>query len=236
MKVLDNQTHFVTKGGQEMRRAYGKNVSTIVSSLFLLLLSFQVYGAPVVLYDQPVQTNPGAFSNMGVGHQETADQFTLPMDSTITGIKWYGIYNGVDLAPAVTSLDFGIAFFSDSAGVPGTEIDTKIVSANVQDSGLTVSELGFHHGRVIYEFLADPFPNFVVHGGETIWLSIVEADPSTPPLLEIHSGYGTKVHTDLVIQRHTGFPLGIGKVGLSSVSSHLNFKGMLMLSLPLVLF
>lgn len=133
-------------------------------------------GMALPLYSQPVTTNAGFYSN--IGGQIAADQFVLGTNAAVTGVTWYGFY-GTNLAPAVSSVDFQVAFFADASGVPGTGLASETLSASVADSGLTVTGLTFG-GSTIYQFDATLSAPLLVDAGDTVWLSLAENDAATP--------------------------------------------------------
>lgn len=159
-----------------MRRA------SLVLLTVLVLVSLAGEAKADMLYEQlgPAPSVGGHYSN--AGKIEVADDFSLSASATITGIKWYGYYAGPSFSTTEASLDFSIAFFADDSGLPGTEIARHTVSASFVDTGLLVTapEPALLKDSVIYEFQANPFPDVSVAAGETMWLSIMEADTSTP--------------------------------------------------------
>jgi hypothetical protein len=135
-----------------------------------------------LLYSQPLQTGPtveGQFSNLG--GQVVADQFVLSDSVSVTGVNWWGFYNGTDLRPGVSSMDFRLQFSMDAAGLPAAIPASDVtVSANVSDSGYVVEQAGPHMGATIYEFSA-LLPTAVLLGaGDINWLSVFEVDNTTP--------------------------------------------------------
>lgn len=133
--------------------------------------------APAIIYEQSFVTKTGVidsgafFSN--IEGQLAADQFTLPVGVTITGINWYGIYCKADLESNVMSIDFVVSFYRDRKGLPGEEIYHKTVSAKVLDTEQRITEQGFYNGRKIYKFIADSI-SLSVKANETIWISVAE--------------------------------------------------------------
>ena len=136
----------------------------------------------MVLYEQPLDTSSGGkYSNLG--GWVVADQFTLPYNSRITDVHWYGYY-GLDLEPSITSLDFQIQFGNGNSSIPENLLYDQLISAQLADTGLFVTDGGAFDGRKIYRFTADPISPFDISGGEMMWLSIYEADASTPAMGE----------------------------------------------------
>jgi len=155
-----------------------RTLSILLCVIVALFLSEFSEAGAALLFQQSLDPGlPGAFSN--TGGQVIADEFTLATDATIKNIKWYGFY-GVDLASGVTTLDFDASFFLDMARLPGAEVFGQTVSAQVQDSGFLVTNLGPNNGRIIYEFQIDLATPVNVASGQTAWLSIAENAPSTP--------------------------------------------------------
>jgi len=148
--------------------------------LFLLCLMFVLACVPpawadMILYEQPVNAGlAGHYSDNG--SPEVADDFVLPSDAFVSRAQWYGLYD-VDLAPIATNIDFSVAFFSSSGGLPGAEQWRQTLSAAVTDTGLTVGS-ETHSGAKIYGFEAS-FAPIPVAGGTPMWLSITETDSDT---------------------------------------------------------
>ena len=155
----------------------GQIMKRIMVSLCLALL-WSTGALATSLFEQPVDTTlPGLYSN--VGGVEVADDFTLAGNSVLTAATWYGIY-GVDLEPAVTTIDFSVALFNNAGNVPGTELWRQTLSATVTDSGMTVTDAASSFfGQTIYAF-DSTLGATPIAGGVPMWISIMEADGDTP--------------------------------------------------------
>jgi hypothetical protein len=104
------------------------------------------------------------------------------MDSWVTGVTWYGHYRAPELDSGVTSADFLIRFYSDSAGLPGSVLHEQTVAANAEYSGevVTASDPSILTGRTIYEFTVDLTSSPVLLSAGQTWLSIIEAGSGNP--------------------------------------------------------
>jgi len=133
-----------------------------------------------MLFSQMELASPlgGQYSNVEAG--VAADDFTLSVDARVTGAKWYGFFFD-DLSSPLPSVDFEIAFYSDAAGLPGTEIARSAVSASVTDTGLDtpVEASEYWGGSSVYAFEVDSLPDIPVTAGETMWVSIMEDRPGS---------------------------------------------------------
>jgi len=130
------------------------------------------------VYEQPLDTIDGKYSNRPYSaadnHQVVADQFMLPTFGEISTVRWYGFYE-TEFDPGV-SVDFTISFFADNSGLPALDPTyDETVSAQVLPN-MGPSFLGTE----IYEFEA-AIPIMSVSAGQTMWLSVAEADLGTPP-------------------------------------------------------
>ena len=133
-------------------------------------------GGAAPLVDQPYLDNGdnGPFSEFG--HQEIADQFTLPAGTAMGRVEWYGVaLSGDAYSNPNQTVAFHIRFFADDGGVPGATSFTDLsVAALPVDTGLRASD----GDRPVYRFGADVA---VTVGGAQQWISILESDPATPP-------------------------------------------------------
>ena len=155
--------------------------------LTIALMGFVTYSAQGALFEQVLPNAPlnGIYSDSEPGG--IADDFTLSMDSWVTTATWYGYYADDDLVPGVTSVDFLVRFYSDSADLPATDPTDpyyeNALTASVADSGLVVAVSGgsSSDGRIIYAFTADLSSSPVlVNAGDKTWLSVVENSTGDP--------------------------------------------------------
>jgi len=155
--------------------------ASLTTFVFVCVAACSTYAAPVILYEKAYDaTLEGAFSNVDL--QESADDFAPSQGGEITALKWYGYYQSEDLTPPLTTVNFSVAFLSDASEAPGTELVRYTLAAAVTDTGdLTIPTPAPQTppGRKIYQFDASlPVP-LTASAGETLWLSIAEADSST---------------------------------------------------------
>ncbi|MDH3268073.1 MAG: T9SS type A sorting domain-containing protein [Ignavibacteria bacterium] len=94
----------------------------------------QIEGVADVLYDQTVGTNTNAYSSQDFGvandiyDAQIADDFTATGDWTITDVVVNGSYSLSGPADG-----FNIFFYSDAAGIPGTEVYSEMSAPYVFD-------------------------------------------------------------------------------------------------------
>jgi hypothetical protein len=151
--------------------------------VFFALIGFVVYPTEASLFEQTPPDNSlnGIFSY----HEPLggiADNFMLSVDSWVTDATWYGYYADADLAGEVTSVDFVVRFYSDSANLPDSILYEDTLTASVADSGQVVAVTGGSpfDGRTIYKFTASLDSPLLVTAGDNTWLSVVEDSTGDP--------------------------------------------------------
>jgi hypothetical protein len=167
-----------------MKRNMYWPVTFIFSAIILAanLIALQPASAAVI-YSQPLRTNPtfgGQFSN--AGGQIVADQFILTNAASITGVRWWGFYNGLP-APPNDEMEFTLQFLGDEGGQPMPVPDAEyITQALVTDSGYHIEydPGGYHLGLPVYQFDALLSSPFIIDANDMTWLSVFESDPLTP--------------------------------------------------------
>lgn len=143
-----------------------------------VLIAWTTPAGAAVLFEQPPDAALESV-NSDVDGMLSADNFLLAGNAIATGATWYGLHRGYDPQIGGT-LNFSVAFFDDSAGLPGTEQWRQTLAATVADTGLTVTA-GSFLGRTIYSYTA-ALPSLAIPGGTAMWISVAEADASTPAI------------------------------------------------------
>jgi PEP-CTERM motif len=149
-------------------------------------LAITVSASADQLYNQPwdgtgnaysSQNDPGTFGNFATVY----DNFTLGAGGTINDVQWYGEYFNPPVQGPI--LDFTVAFYADSGGVPGTTLFTETVSGTANETFLTTV-----NGFPVYTYDLSINP-FVAAAGTQYWVS-VEPTLFFPPQWGWSSGTG----------------------------------------------
>ena len=107
-------------------------------------------------------TNPGGLGNFATAY----DNFTLGSTSSITSVKWTGLYFNPPIPGTITG--FTVGFYADMAGAPGSLLySTGDVAGNAGESFLQNDNLG--NPNYLYSLNT----SFVASAGTHYWLSIV---------------------------------------------------------------
>ena len=176
-----------------------KNVLTIV------LMAFVVYPVRAGLYEQTLdETLSGHFST---GAAQIADDFVLPLWSTVTDVTWYGYYQ---FPTGVSSADFSIYFRSDNSGLPGSLISQETVTSALTDTGLV--SVGGVSGSTIYEFTATLSSPVSIFASDKTWISIITNDLATGQWLWSRSDF---IGLELAYLGSSGWAHGNGNLAFS---------------------
>jgi hypothetical protein len=106
------------------------------------------------------------------GQQEIASGFTVPYDTQITDVQWYGAYRFGNVPS--NAVQFLISFYSDADFLPGALIIKEVPHVMGVPTGFANSG-----GLPIlaYDIPIAPLP---LSAGSIYWISILEDDASTP--------------------------------------------------------
>lgn len=139
---------------------------------FLLVLLAVPQTRADLIVQQPLDpASSGRFSNLGPSNQQIADDFQLPVATTLESISWSGRY---DAALSLTNpVAFSLRFFADAGGSPSVSpLQIYDVTVDAQTTGLTF-------GTVPWFSYSTSLPALTLNPG-TYWVSVVESDPRTP--------------------------------------------------------
>lgn len=124
---------------------------------------------------------PADFWNALVSDQSTAedlkvwDSFSTGASSMVCGVQWWGFLledTGTDWVTCTKDVDYRIEFYADSAGQPGTLLDSQIVTPMRHDTGISYT------GYPLFQFNADLVPCLNVSVG---WISIQAVESMAAP-------------------------------------------------------
>ena len=143
------------------------------------------------MYDQPAQSpvvSTRASQNQAGGTIEfqSWDNFTLALDTSITGVTWQGSYfNTVAVDPSIpppaNSSGFVVGFYSDSAGTPGALLQSQTFTpAGANETFVGVGAFGAF-GLSVYNYSAALAPSFSATAGTPYWLSVYALSPFSSP-------------------------------------------------------
>jgi len=137
-----------------------KRSAILAASLFAFVLAKSA--SANVLYNQPSAGNgDGGYYSEANGPYQYNDNFTLAGSGIITNVLWIG---GSQAGPVSS---FGMSFFANNSGVPGTLLSTFNLSATGTDLGPS----GF--GSEVYLYDSN-IPAFSATGGTQYWISIFD--------------------------------------------------------------
>lgn len=139
-------------------------------SLMLLALvgTSAVHAVPI--FEQPLDPSRHVLFSEADG-QHIADQFELGQSSAISGIVWYGGYNG-GVDPSMLR-PFEIRFYADNEGQPQ---GVAIANITVSVAGINTGQSGSLYPIHEYSAAVAPLP-LLAH--TQYWISILEADTNT---------------------------------------------------------
>lgn len=111
------------------------------------------------------------------------DNFILAGDASITRVGWSGIYfDSLDLTnnpPTPNALGFGIDFFTDNAGLPGTQIYSATFAPSAVNETATgnfsFTLTGTTVPSTLYSYVVDLPAVFAATAGTPYWMRIYES-------------------------------------------------------------
>lgn len=155
--------------GVQLRRNH-RMKRFIVTALLSCLVSFPTVAAVLFSNGEPDPAAGAVASNFGHDPEyeyQSADDFILASPSTISQVRWWGIYQGsnVPLEPDV----FTLKIFADAGGLPSVIpiYEEQLARVRRQKTG------DISGGYDVYEFNTSLRPHLDLPAG-TYWLSIVE--------------------------------------------------------------
>lgn len=142
----------------------------IIAALLSCLITLPSAAAVLFSNGEPDLSAGAVASNFGHDPEyqyQSADDFQLPGVSTISQVRWWGIYQGsnVPLEPDV----FTLRIFADAGGLPSIIpiFEEQLPRVRRQKTD------GLSGGYDVYEFNASLRPHLELPAG-TYWISIVE--------------------------------------------------------------
>ena len=140
------------------------------TALLSCLVTFPAIAAVLFSNGEPDPSAGAVASNFGHDPEyeyQSADDFSLAAASTISQVRWWGIYQGsnVPLEPDV----FTLRIFADAGGLPSVTpiFEESLARVRRQKTG------GFSGGYDVYEYNVSLRPHLELPAG-TYWISIVE--------------------------------------------------------------
>ncbi len=124
---------------------------------------------PLFRQDPPNANLGGYNSNnaTGVAFQQIADDFAVPVNSIVRGLRLWAVYTGNNQVPPTQA--FTVNIYANVAGNPGAApIYTATTSAASVNTGII--QTGFSPNRNLYQFDLT-LPDFAATAGTTYWLS-----------------------------------------------------------------
>lgn len=154
-----------------------------------------------VIYGPTISGSSPRISDYGLVTQtgfRTFDNFTPSFDATVETVTWYGFFldlNSPDPAPAqlpdVSTWD--IAFYSDNAGAPGSQLSLEsIADGDVTSLFLGTGTFLFNgtYNINLYRYSATLTNPFSVVGGTDYWFSILSRSSSYYPAFTLFGATG----------------------------------------------
>jgi hypothetical protein len=144
----------------------------------LSLLSLLPSGASAAfIFDQSVLLTHSSlgFLSDPDGPNQVADDFQFAGDRTVTGVRWWGVYENNFNLPVDM---FAIRIFGDIGGAPGINPLYELLIEGT-DAGRIDTGINNATGRDIYAYSADITP-LLLAGDSTYWLSIVQNAEDSP--------------------------------------------------------
>jgi hypothetical protein len=142
----------------------------VITALLSILLSLPAAAAVLFSNGEPDLSAGAVASNFGHDPEyeyQSADDFVLAGKSTISQVRWWGIYQGsnVPLEPDV----FTLRIFADAGGLPSVIpiYEEQLLRVRRQKTG------GLSGGYDVYEFNVSLRPHVELPAG-AYWISIVE--------------------------------------------------------------
>lgn len=173
-----------------LRRCVGRGLTTSLVA-WAVFVSVPAEASPII-FSQPAQSpvvsTRASQDQSGVGLVfQTFDSFSLTQDIFIDGVAWQGSYFNTLVSdptfnPAANATGFGIAFYDDSAGTPGTLLTAYTFSPG--DASQTfVGQQAFSPtlGLGIHNYAATLTNPFLATAGTQYWLSIYAFSPLPSP-------------------------------------------------------
>lgn len=146
-----------------------------------------------LLYSQP----PYALPNLGSGWTSdldsggngfvTWDNFTLSSNSNVDTVTWRGVawdfVNESNNPVSLQTVTWGVDFYSDNGGAPGTELAAYFLGAGSVGTTL-VGTAPFINGDTVnvYDLSFSLGPAFAALGGTQYWLTVVSFQPNFNPI------------------------------------------------------
>ncbi len=148
-----------------------KRISICLAASIALLFSTGYPLHATVVFSQAPEPRFAGVRSQPVDFQ-TADDFLLAGDATLTDVHWWGLYTG-DPDPAPND-NFSIRLFEDDSGQPA---NAPFVDGAAVDLQRTLADFDDAFSRNVYEYWAFLPTAVELLGGQTYYLSIIN-EPS----------------------------------------------------------
>ncbi len=140
-----------------------------------------------VIFQQLGDPRFGGYSSDFSLPSEAANDFTLqPGASTITGIQWWGQYNGPGGTPPAADA-FTIRLFADSSGEPAAAPFYEVAAGNAVGRTDTGIDTIVGTPRDVFSYAVELAAPLALLENTTYWLSIVNDTPLGPALAWVWS-------------------------------------------------
>ena len=176
-----------------------QSLSIRLRILVLLLITQMIALAGPIIYEQPSVSPPVLpstsqyFPDVASYGFNVFDDFTLTANASIADVHWRGHYfnllAGATDIPAANSTGFGVGFFSDNAGEPGTQLAPYSFTPSQAHEGLVGVYTVDGREHNLFDYWVDLPSAFNAAAGVTYWLRIVAFSP-IPTATEAQWGWG----------------------------------------------
>ncbi len=176
-----------------------RSISIRLLVVALLLIVPTIALADQIIYEQPpvspavLPSTSQYFPDVAYFGYNVFDDFALTVDASIADVHWRGHYFNLlaDPAevPATNATGFGIEFFSDNAGNPGTRLAGYSFTPGQAHESLVGTETVSGSKHTIFDYWVDLPVAFGATSGTTYWLRIVAFSP-LPSGAEAQWGWG----------------------------------------------
>ena len=167
-------------------------ITRLAAALAVLFVATTAFADPIVYTQSPESPVVSVRSSqtqdaLGIVWQ-VFDNFTLTLDTLITGVDWQGSYintlvQNPSFNPPANSTGFNVAFYANSGGTPGA----LLASYGFTPAGANETFVGQQAflssgwGLGIYNYETTLSSGFVASAGTTYWLSVYANSPLPSP-------------------------------------------------------
>ena len=189
-------------------------MKAITLSFALVLAAASNLQADVIYAPTPIGSSPRTsdYGSSGGSGFRTFDNFTPSVSANVETLSWRGLYFGDVIpaaAPSADVLNWEIAFYADSSGVPGSQLAFEsFAAADVASNfvGTGVLNAGGSYNVSLYDYSVTLTNPFTVTGGTQYWFSVLSRSSSFNPTFALLGATGGD---DLSYQQLLGSNLSV---------------------------